>query len=235
MNVYTIYQPIYDEMRERNIRRLRESGVVIDASFLSGQPDMRRGIGLFAFIEQSVPALDRLIAEVSSVFADQVCYTLSPTPADTFGRIHFTFFQYIKVDSIPTDFSEQQMKQYAGITRSIVESMPPLTIEYKGVMAIPTGLLMYGYPSYDVNPYREQIREQLADQKIPFVEPYKSNIVHSTLMRIATPMDAERLIAFADRYKDTELFQFSVSNIQLCYGSWRMRNNEIAKIHEYNL
>ncbi|MEN9327870.1 MAG: hypothetical protein RI947_678 [Candidatus Parcubacteria bacterium] len=222
-------------MRERNIRRLRESGVVVDAALLSGQPDMRQGIGLFAFMEQSMPALDRLIADVSSVFADQICYTLSPTPADNFGRIHFTFFQFLKVDSIPSDFSQKDKQIYENITASVLASMKPFTITYKGVMAIPTGLLIYGYPSYDVNPYRERLRTELIQSKVHFIEAYKSDIVHSTILRVAARLDPQLLIEFARTYDGQELFSTTVHKIQLGFGSWRMRDEEIQMIETFDL
>ena len=221
-------------MRERNTRILRDRGVAPDSILLSARPDTRKGVGLFSFIDQSL-AIEELLATVRQSFPAQICYSLSPTPGDNFGRIHFTFFQFIKVGSIPADFSENNMKSYIDIARSVLSSMKPITITFKGVMAIPTGLLIYGYPSYDLNPFREQLREELTQQQVTYVEPYKNDIVHSTIMRIASPINSEKLIAFAETYNEKELFTIEVSNLQLGYGSWTMRDEEVRMVEMFNL
>ncbi|KXK07452.1 MAG: hypothetical protein UZ21_OP11001001076 [Microgenomates bacterium OLB22] len=229
------YKAIYDEMRGRNSKSLSEQGVWPDEVLQSAEIDTRVGLGLFAFPQTTLgQGFDHMIADARERFPAQVVYTPDRAqPQD--GILHFTFFQLFKAAGLPPDFTATDASHYIATLQDIFSRFPPFTIKYSGLIAVPTGLLMYGYPSEDVNQYRDELRSALSTNGLPFEEPYKTDIVHSTCLRLCTTEDAQELLRFADDYKEVDLGTLSVDALTLGFGSWRMWDEECPLLKEIPL
>lgn len=235
INTENIYQPIYTEMRERNTKAMLDGNVKPDV-ILNNQEDPRRGIGLFAFGKFVLnKQFTQVLREAGSLFSNQVVYSLDPEVASTQALLHCTIFQFFGVESIDPRFQPEVLKQYDEVLSDVLSQVPPFTVTYAGIIAVPSGLLMYGYPSININSMRDEIRAKLDERHILYKEPYKSDIVHSTLMRLRNPVAPTELLNFAKKYGDTDLGTLRVTDVALCYASWRMRPNEVKNVHEYQL
>lgn len=222
-------------MRARNGTSLLEQGVKPDEALQSAEIDKRIGLGIFAFPDAGLGQnFDQMIADARERFPTQVAYT--PDRAQALdGILHFTFFQLFKVAGLPPDFTTADASGYVDALQDAFSKMPPFTIKYSGLIAIPTSLLMYGYPSEDVNKYRDELRSTLSATGLSFEEPYKTDIVHSTCLRLRQADDPRELIRFADDYKEVDLGTLSVDSLTLGFGSWRMWPEECAMVMEIPL
>jgi hypothetical protein len=235
------YQAIYNEMIPRNKKRVEENGFSIDA-LLNSSIDTRRGIGIFAYYDDFTSSdFDTLYDEAIAIFPQQVIYHYAsqevvPTHKLPYaGLLHWTFFQLQSVvDEIP-DLFEQRLREYKDALAKAIFTLPPLSIEFAGMSAVSSGILFHGYPDQDVNSVRENIRQQLLAHQLPFYEPYKSNIVHSTFVRLANTIDPKIVNDFVRKNADIKIGTLSVKKLYLGYASWRMDPSETRMLYEFDL
>ena len=224
---------IYDEMRERNKRLLNDNGLKTDSAIESEEPDNRKGVGLFSFFPEDYKnePLKELLVELHDVFPRQMVYT----PRDMLhrGRLHHTFMQFLAVGD--SEFEQIDTTRLIELLSPVLSSMNRFTIHYTGLIAVPTGLAMIGYPSYDINDVRSNIRNVLNQSGIFWKEPYLNNIAHSTVLRLSGDDDSKKLMAFADKYQEKDLGILHVTELSLGYGTWKMKRNEVKMVKTFQL
>lgn len=234
------FQSIYQEMRQRNQNLLETTGVRIDSD-LNQPVDNRKGVLLFStydnFFSQDLKSLQ---TEASKLFPNQVIYDLpalqqkKPTNPHI-GQLHCSFFQIFPVSKESPRLAVDRVDDYIATTANALFTLPTFSILLKGVIAVPTGLLISGIPDQDVNKVREKLRADFTSENLPFTEPYKSDTTHSTLVRLANQSDPKDLIDFAERYKSVALGTLNVGKMYLAYGSWRMQDTEVDILCEFDL
>jgi hypothetical protein len=226
MTTKPIYKPIYSEMISRNNLLLQNGTIRFDPQLNNPKKDPRKGLAYFAFDIHTNEKFESIIKEAKKTFPTQITYEQNPKDPKQ-GLLHFTFLQLIGVKENMKNLPPSLLNQYIETPKKIFTKMPPFSITYKGLIAIPTGVIIYGYPSIDINPYREKIRQAIIKKKLPFHEPFKTNIAHSTFLRLANPEDPQKLITFAEKYRKTELGKININSLQLGYGTWGMKKEEI--------
>jgi len=243
MNEHTLqneFQEIYQEMVDRNSRELETKGVKLDQEF--NAQDQRKGIGIFAFYESTPsPEFVDMYQEAELLFPDQVLYSpLSYHPRAKrasfyVGQLHFTFFQvHFAVPLLPTSYTDRFDAYAESIAKGLFK-LTPFQIDFHRLIAIPTGLLLAGTPTEDINAVRDQVRASLAESSLQLQEPYKSDIAHSTFLRLANPVDPNSLLEFAKRHTNTHFGSLQITKLQLGLGSWRMAPSEISMKYEFDL
>lgn len=239
-NIDKEFDRIYAEMRSRNLGVIETSGLKNDSQ-LNVEGDDRKGLGLFAFYDEFESSnFELLHTEAKSAFNSQVIYhpdqdRSSELPAAYEGLLHFTFFQIHPVADVLPQEILRSIPNYVPVLAESLFKLEPFTIELKGTMAVPTGVLLYGYPDQDINAVRSELRVSLHDNHLPFTEPYISNIAHSTFVRLANPCSPEVLVTFSQKYAEVPVGKLHVSKLYFGYGTWRMRPDEIEMFYKFDL
>lgn len=228
------YGQIYSEMYLRNTNLISLGHIVPDPLISPQLTDTRKGIGIFAFGEYVLNTdFELLSGEASSLFADNVLYSPgSSTVNEPKAVLHFTFFQIHKVAQTLDQFDPEL---YHDTISEVVSGLPKFSIKFGGIIGVPSGLLMYGTPSIDINKFRNLLRTGLDRNNLNYVEPYKSNTAHSTLLRFTHPVDKNQLIQFVDKWHNVPLGEMKLSRLSLGFGSWKMLAEEVKILHDYKL
>ena len=178
--------------------------------------------------------------------------------AECFGQLHWTLMQLVGFN----DYSDQVEKpasvgqspflqsKYLDIVQSSLFQGGldcTITIEFIGVIAVSTGLLMVGIPSIDINDARDNVRNNLKKNDVPLLEPFINDIVHSTLFRVVSTDDSDNneeqdieaivdqnelsqeLLDISRTYETVSLGKVSLSKFQIGPASWRMLASEIKE------
>lgn len=223
--LYKKYDDIYNEMKERNYAQISIKGFRPDPLLLS--KDDRRCVAWYSNLEFS-PTEDffKLLRELSAFKHKAIIYT----PDSELAVLHTTWLQIVSFDNIIKNgkiSSEDEMKIINEVNWCTYE-LSKFQINFKGISAITTGLLMCGYPSIDIDKTRIEARGGLNDLK-RYSEPYHNNLVHSTLMRIHTGLSEKetiQLLELADKYKNKVLATAKVNKMSIGYASWLMHDVE---------
>ena len=220
-------------MHARNLSLVQIDNLSIDKDLLELSVDRRQGIGLFSFVSEP---LDQnfmiLLEDLKSSFLDQLIYLPKPALLNT-GLIHHTFFQLAKVESSLTPLIGLNIPDYLDIIKDILFELGSYTIDLSRIIAVPTGLLMCGYPSKNINKYRENIRNRLNK---PLDEPYKTNIAHTSILRLASKnVLGSDLVHFVSKYADINFGSFNVNDLYLGFGTWRMHPSETKMLYRFDL
>lgn len=251
--------PIYDEMRSRNRLAIQTAQSMKEDDFFFGekasrQDDNRRCLAISAIIDESVetewtPAFLKLQTTLLQEFPNDLHFGQAVIPNQIDGQMHWTLMQLVGFadfeeacgsdngnggggggDNI-NDFSQRDYLDCIQDSFACGGMMDcsHVTIQYVGVIAVATGLLMIGVPSLDTNQVRDALRARLQDRNLPLKEPFVNNICHSTLFRVTQnrPGMYSRLLEIAQLYQDVDLGSAKLTKFQVGPASWRMLQAEV--------
>lgn len=236
MSFITEYKKIYQEMSERNRRNILEKGLRYDPLIAHNNKDTRKGLGIFAFPRNDLGVnFSSILEKVTTNFGDQVIYTPFPPQSKLGGVLHFTLMQMVGVKDKVADHFVASVDRYADILKNVLFELGSFSINYSGLIVIPTGFLMYGYPSKHLNKYREKIRDLVGGCNLPFEEPYKTDIVHSTFVRFCNEDSVDKVVSFGRDFYSCDLGCFDIKELFLGFGSWRMQPREIQMLYKFDL
>lgn len=235
--IKSIYQPIYNEMRSRNTDNILRNNTKFDEALTKSEIDQRKGLAIFGYFPQSLGlGFDTLFENASKHFDEHIVYSPKHTTPENIGLLHLTFLQLLKVGDVNHRLSKDIILRYVKLLEKFILRLSPFRINFEGVIAIPTGLALYGYPSIDVNKIRQQIRQDFVDKNLPFSEPYPTDIIHSTLVRFTRPNQSQKALNFTTKYeKISKLDGVKIDKLFLGYGSWKMKPQETKMLYEFNL
>ncbi|TPX64641.1 hypothetical protein SpCBS45565_g05742 [Spizellomyces sp. 'palustris'] len=229
----------YVEMRTRNRKKLvgfrtkKESDyinpLIVDKLLHHTLIDERRCLAVYTYYDDfaPTPAWSALNTYLAKEFGKQNIYDV----AGPISFVHWTFMQILgfeQWEEHSATFACHQSK-YLAILREEMATLLPLTIKWSGLVAVPNGLVMLGYPSVDVNIWRQRIESRLEKEGLPF-RRYQNDIVHSTILRLSADESPERLIAASDAWQDVFFGTLAVSKFQVGRSSWRMQPTECVTV-----
>jgi hypothetical protein len=236
--IYSVYSRIYSEMKSRNQKLLEEKGPQYDP--LLNSIDYRRCLAIYSFGQFDMNStFYHFIDKVFKLFPEQDVYTINAHNDPRFHnndkpRLHHTFLQLVT-------FSESQhidsYLKHIDFFENLISSIPIYEIYFYKLILVPTGLLMVGIPTVDLNQHRDRIRKAMLEHGVPIMEPYKNDIVHSTLFRFPSAPSEEqlkKLKKLVDLYSDTFFGKATIDQLSISRCSWKMAprelENEIVKV-----
>jgi hypothetical protein len=129
-------------------------------------------------------------------------------------------FDKIKIPAEYSEVVDVQVQRY----------LPQLKINFSRIVLTPSNILLVGYPSVDVNTSRGNLRRALTRNNMPLFEPYVNDIVHMSLVRFASPVDAKKLeplIELINSVKNVPMASLHVEKLKLSRATWRMQTREL--------
>jgi HAD superfamily hydrolase (TIGR01509 family) len=204
-------EEIYREMKARNRTMIEETGLRWDP--LLGIRDERLCHAIYVFCEPTnwsptvsyLALMQRLIEMV---------------PRHVFGLLHFTLMQLVGFEvfdqvKLPADY-------YQVIQSFLVNHMVCFECHFDRVCLTPKSIMLQGVPSIHVNHARNLLRRELKRLGYPLLEPYKSDMIHMTLVRFCEPLDLGDLEKVAERFSGVDLGTLRVTHFDMGPASWDM-------------
>lgn len=209
---------IYSEMIERN-KNLIKNKFSFDP-LLREEKDTRMCYAAFCY-NPSFEFSQEYKDFISSLNVD-IGIIYSPQSSE--GVLHWSLLQIIKFeDEHLNNLSGEISEKYFSILREIFSSVPPFEINYNRIITTPSGLLMAGECSIDVNFLRDRFRARIREEKLELIEPYYNNIYHSTIYRFTSSPPKD----FYVEIKKDGLVKCKIHSLTLGLATWRMLRSEV--------
>jgi hypothetical protein len=217
------FQNIYDKMRHNNLQKIHNDGLIIDNKLKHN--DDRKCFGISTMINTSElnTSFKNMMEQLNQEFNNQIIYDTSDINQ---GTSHFSFINIIAFD----EFNENESyidNNYDSYKTAFNDVFNKFNIYWKGLVALPTGICMIGVPDVDINNTRDIFRERLTSNNLKIYERYKTDIVHSTLLRLCYHVDKDKIISFCEKYKDVYFGCSNINNMNIMKGTWKANENYI--------
>lgn len=124
------------------------------------------------------------------------------------------------------------------IQESLIDS-GKIKIEFRGVTASPSALMIQGFPADESlnnlrNKLRENFKKSALQQSID--SRYAIATAHCTAIRFQEKLqNPEKLIQVAEKFRDYNFGEFTVDKIELVYNDWYQRENNTIHLHDFTL
>ncbi|UCS95816.1 mutarotase [Echinicola marina] len=193
--------------------------------------DSRRGLTVLTRPDESVTSkIQVFLAELRAIEPHQYYYPSSD--------IHITILSIIScfpgfsLDSISST-------DYIEIVRQSIHGIPPISIQYKGIMLSPAGVLIKGYPQNTaLHELRTRLRKNFKNSHLQqsLDKRYTLQTAHSTIMRFTKPLQQkDQLFELVNKYDMHDFGHFKAKNIELVYNDWYQRRENTRKLSDFSL
>lgn len=228
---------IYNEMEKRQMKNVIKGGLKFDDNLLH-EADPRKCMAVYSLCDHEnfveTHAFVKVQKQLKELLGDGHCF-YEPAGPNKSGEsspldatLHWTLMQLIgfqafdkiKVPAEYKDVVEVQVQRY----------LPRVKINFSRLVLTPSNILMVGYPSVDVNTSRINLRRALNRNGMPLFEPYINDLVHTTLVRFASPIEAtkiEPLVRILEGFKNVPLASMQVDSMSISPATWRMQKREL--------
>ncbi|KAJ3167396.1 hypothetical protein HDU88_002318 [Geranomyces variabilis] len=217
---------VYLEMHARNRRTLLSADAPVnsDPAIAPNAVDPRRCVAVYTMFDKFSPAraFQNMRCDLLKRLPNNNCYAQDGPLA----YVHWTFLQVLGFEqqSDHLVFNEK-VGEYLAILQEEISTLLPLEITYRGLEPVPSGLVMMGYPSKDVNTWRRRLDARFSAAGLPF-RKYQNDIVHSTILRLHSQVSPADLVKKGDQWRDTFFGTLTVQELKVGFASWRMRPGE---------
>jgi len=221
---------VYSEMNERQAKSIREKGTTYDSVLVnSEQADSRRCFAAYSLFDRYEPSpyYEELMDILADTFPSHILYKFTSNEAKA-AQFHFTYMQIIGFSIFNTLPSPKLLRMLELVLEN---SLGPFVISYCGIIPLPSGIVAIGFPSTDINKSRDILRKIFAMENIEYLEPYSNNIVHSTLLRFAEPLqqrEVANIWKICKQFSNCFLGRGIVTSLAVGPASWKMTREELA-------
>jgi len=226
MNLAEHYNKLYTD----SITKIEADNYEID-HLIDSNDDYRFGITLLIRPDENTKVnIQHFLDEVKLIEPDQYYYQNSD--------IHITVMSIISCyDGF--DLEKINIQDYVRVIKHVIEKHKNFTIQFKGITASPSCILLQGFFESDtLNEIRDQLRfsfknstlQQSLDQR------YAIQTAHSTIIRFREKLtNNNAFLAIVEKYRDFDFGTFKVEKMELVYNDWYQRAQFVKKLHEFEI
>lgn len=225
MNLQEHYNQLY----------IKSSAAILSRNYdldiqLHDATDTRLGITLVIRPSEKIKAQMQLfLDELKAIEPNQYYYPDSD--------IHITVMSLI---SCYEGFSLDKIniEDYKEIIQKSLIDINKIKINFKGITASPSAIMIQGFPDETLNILRNNLRtnfkkstlEQSLDKR------YSITTAHCTVMRFQEKLqNPEQLIAIAEKFREFDFGDFIVENIELVCNDWYQREENSIHLTNFGL
>ena len=220
----------YNKLYTGSITKIEADNYEID-HLIDSNDDYRFGITLLIRPNENTKVnIQHFLDEVKLIEPDQYYYQNSD--------IHITVMSIISCyDGF--DLEKINIQDYVRVIKHVIEKHKNFTIQFKGITASPSCILLQGFFESDaLNEIRDQLRfsfknstlQQSLDQR------YAIQTAHSTIIRFKEKLtNKNAFLAIVEKYRDFDFGNFKVEKMELVYNDWYQRAQFVKNLHEFEL
>lgn len=221
---------VYDQLREAALAHVKSRGFDHDP-LIDSPLDNRYGITLL--IRPSKDVNDAVQNFLSLLKMIEPGHHFYPNP-----DIHVTVMPII---SCYEGFQLRQIDPpaYIGLLKGCLEGLPPFSIEFRGVTASPSCIMIKGFPLEDtLEAIRNRLRIAFKDSQLEqsLDKRYPLQTAHSTVIRFKQPVrNQTAVLEQLDQFKDFYFGQYEVRELDLVFNDWYQREEKVQKLFTFKL
>ncbi len=223
-------QEHYDQLYKNSAKAILEGNYKIDRR-INDASDSRFGITLLIRPNHAVKAqIELFLNELKKVDSEQYYYPDSD--------IHITVMSII---SCYKGFTLDKIKvdDYTEIIQKSLIDLDEIKIDFKGVTASPSALMIQGFPTDEsLNKLRNKLREIFKKSNLQqsIDSRYEIATAHSTVLRFQEKLqNPEKLIEIAEKFRNYNFGEFTVDKLELVYNDWYQRESSIIHLADFYL
>ena len=219
----------YNKLYRDSIAKIANGNYEIDR-LIDSEADNRFGITLVIRPDATTNHnIQKFLAEVKTIEPDQYYYQ----NAD----LHITLMSIISCyDGF--DLKDINVQDYIDITKKVLVRHKPLKIQFKGLTASPSCILIQGFLTDSLNEIRDDLRTAFknSDLQQSIDKRYAIQTAHATVIRFRSELiHINALLNLIKKYRDFDFGTFEVKEVELVYNDWYQRERFVKKLHQFYL
>lgn len=225
-------QAIYDEMWERFEKSIVSNQYEIDKNINSSR-DLRRGITALSYLnENSLKTTEKICAFTEEIKEIEPSLYVQPV-----NEIHLTILSIIScVDGFTLSSIDEN--RYMEVFQESMRTAEPITIQFKGISASPSCIVIQGYSDKDrLNELRDSLRNNFRDAGLhyTFDTRYKLTTAHSTVVRFSNEINnCPQLLKFCQENRERDFGRVELSSFDLVYNDWYQSLGNTIRLSKYS-
>lgn len=222
---------LYDQLWEGAVNGFLRERVEVDPFLSQRATDLRRGATLIIRPSAAVVAeISAMLVDLAAIEPDQHYYRPE--------ELHVTVLSLFTATPEPEPFYAR-LPLYQQAIAAALAGFPPFAIDFHGITASPSAIMVQGYPEDDqLNHLRDRLRVefQRAGLGEDLDRRYRIVTAHITAMRFQTaPRNLPELV---DRLRDARELNFGrtrAHTAHLVKNDWYMSHDRVQLLHSYPL
>lgn len=221
-------QEHYNELYKKSSNAILAGNFKLDSQ-INNISDSRFGITLLIRPSDEIKAnIQSFLDELKAIDPEQYYYPDSDLHITVMGIIScYDGFSLNKI----------KIKEYLEIIQQSMVELDTIEIEFRGVTASPSALMIQGFPTDEsLNNFRDKLRENFKKSTLEqsIDSRYAIATAHSTVMRFQEKLqNPEKLIDVVKKYRDYNFGEFQVENLELVYNDWYQREKNTIHLAEF--
>ena len=226
MNLETHYNQLYQHaIHEIGLNRYELDALMDDPH------DKRYGITLLLRPNaETNERIQRFVEELRRIEPHQYYYPTSDT--------HVTVLSII---SCYTGFNLSQIKleDYVAVIRDSLQTSSPFAIQFKGITASPSCLMIQGFPENEALEHlRDNVRQTVKASHLQqsIDQRYAIHTAHATICRFRAPLThTAELLQLLESYRAYDFGTCTIDHIDLVYNDWYQRQGKVIELARFEI
>lgn len=220
----------YINMYNKSVRKISSDNYEMDP-MIHSETDDRFGLSLIIRPPIAVKTkIQEFLNELKSIEPHQYYYPNSD--------IHITVISIISCYS-GLKLSTLNVPKYVKTVQKSLKNKQGLTINFKGVTASPSCLMIQGFiENGSLNGIRESVRESVKNSNLEqsMDERYVIQTAHATVFRFGETLKKKsEFLKLVEKYRNHDFGTFQVDKLELTYNDWYHRKKLVTKLHEFKM
>ncbi|WP_339926019.1 hypothetical protein [uncultured Cyclobacterium sp.] len=220
----------YAKLHDSALVTINKQGFSKDAD-LDNPMDLRRGLTLLLRPNRQVKeAFEAFILKAQQVLPEQYFYQATD--------LHVTVMPII---SCYTGFSMEKLDldNYDSLIQNALEGISKIELNFEGVFASPSCLIIKGYPlNDDLNRFRQNLRNCFASSNVEqsLDKRYKLVTAHSTVVRFRKSVEkADTVLALVEAFSNYKFGRQLFDQVEFVFNDWYQRKSIVKTLNTYTL
>ncbi|MBZ4676231.1 MAG: mutarotase [Anaerophaga sp.] len=220
----------YNNLYHESLQKIKTDHYQVD-HLIDSLSDNRYGLTLLFRPDEKVKsAIEGFLDEAKKVEPHQYFYPASD--------IHVTVMSVISCYE-GFDLFKIALKEYIDIIQECIKGMSRFDIEFRGLTASPSCLIVQGFPKDDtLNKIRDSLRENFknSDLEQSLDKRYTLKTAHATVLRLRDKLNnKDEFINKIEEYRNRYFGCSTVKSVELVSNDWYMRKNRVKELYSFRL
>ena len=220
----------YDELYKASIKKIENDEYQTDL-LIDSPNDKRFGITLMIRPPKKIKNnIQLFIQELKQLDSSQYYYPSSD--------IHITVLSII---SCYEGFNLDRISifEYSELIGSCIKEIDPLKINFKGVTASDSSIMIQGFPEYGkLNDLRSTVRTAFRNSELEqsIDKRYAIQTAHATVVRFRSKLRNKKgVLKIINDYKYFDFGTFDVEELELVFNDWYLRKKNTRILEKFEL